>query len=117
MASPLMVMNLDVSDTMRGHQVKKASSSAKQVSLKEFVTSGGGQKGEAHLKKAMQKELLAKQAEVRKKLDEASNTIGQAETRTRVMNRALKQVEAMPDAQAQALLPGEAAASDEEADA
>lgn len=56
-------------------------------------------------------------AKTRKKLDEASNTIGQAETRTRVMNRALKQVEAMPDAQAQALLPGEAAASDEEADA
>jgi hypothetical protein len=68
----VQVMNLDVSDTMRGHQVKKASSSAKQVSLKEFVTSGGGQKGEAHLKKAMQKELLAKQAEVRKKLDEAA---------------------------------------------
>ena len=45
-------------------------------------------------------------AKTRKKLDEASNTIGQAETRTRVMGRALKQVEALTDTQAQALLPG-----------
>lgn len=45
-------------------------------------------------------------AKTRKKLDEASNTIGQAETRTRVMGRALKQVEALTDTQTQALLPG-----------
>ncbi len=47
-------------------------------------------------------------AKTRKKLEEASNTISSVETRTRVMGRALKQVEAMPDAQTQALLPGEA---------
>lgn len=46
-------------------------------------------------------------AKTRKKLEEASNTISSVETRTRVMGRALKQVEAMPDAQTQALLPGE----------
>jgi DNA recombination protein RmuC len=46
-------------------------------------------------------------AKTRKKLDEASNTISSVETRTRVMGRALKQVEAMPEAQTQALLPGE----------
>ncbi|MBH1985932.1 MAG: DNA recombination protein RmuC [Burkholderiales bacterium] len=56
-------------------------------------------------------------AKTRKKLDEASNTIGQAETRTRVMSRALKQVEAMPETQAQALLPGEALAADDDAEA
>ena len=55
-------------------------------------------------------------AKTRKKLDEASNTIGQAETRTRVMSRALKQVEAMPETQAQALLPGETLALDDEAE-
>lgn len=47
-------------------------------------------------------EVLAK---TRKKLEEAGNTIGQVETRTRVMGRALKGVESLPDAQAQALLP------------
>lgn len=47
-------------------------------------------------------------AKTRKKLDEASNTISSVETRTRVMGRALKQVEAMPESQAQALLPGDA---------
>ncbi|HEX5358227.1 MAG TPA: DNA recombination protein RmuC, partial [Aquabacterium sp.] len=46
-------------------------------------------------------------AKTRKKLEEASNTISSVETRTRVMGRALKQVEAMPESQAQALLPGE----------
>ncbi|HYR26509.1 MAG TPA: DNA recombination protein RmuC, partial [Aquabacterium sp.] len=55
-------------------------------------------------------------AKTRKKLDEASNTISSVETRTRVMGRALKQVEAMPESQAQALLPGEAP-SDEDAEA
>ena len=52
-------------------------------------------------------------AKTRKKLDEASNTISSVETRTRVMGRALKQVEAMPDAQTQALLPGETDLIDE----
>ncbi len=53
-------------------------------------------------------------AKTRKKLDEASNVISSVETRTRVMGRALKQVEAMPDAQAQALLPGEVLGEDDE---
>lgn len=48
-------------------------------------------------------------AKTKKKLEEASNTISSAETRTRMMGRALKQVEAMPEAQAQALLPGDSA--------
>ncbi len=43
-------------------------------------------------------------AKTRKKLDEASNTIGQAETRTRAMTRQLKQVEALPVDQTQTLL-------------
>jgi DNA recombination protein RmuC len=45
-------------------------------------------------------------AKTRKKLEEAGNTISSIETRTRVMGKALKQVEALPDAQAQDLLPG-----------
>lgn len=53
-------------------------------------------------------------AKTRKKLDEASNVISSVETRTRVMGRALKQVEAMPDNQAQVLLPGEAIGEDDE---
>ena len=44
-------------------------------------------------------------ARTRKKLEEASNTIDAAETRTRVMARQLKSVEALPEAAAQALLP------------
>ncbi|MDE2077066.1 MAG: DNA recombination protein RmuC [Burkholderiales bacterium] len=52
-------------------------------------------------------------AKTRKKLDEASNVISSVESRTRVMGRALKQVEAMPDAQTQALLPGEAGTDDD----
>jgi DNA recombination protein RmuC len=44
-------------------------------------------------------------AKTRKKLDEASHTIASVETRTRVMGRALKQVESMPEAQVQRLLP------------
>jgi DNA recombination protein RmuC len=35
-------------------------------------------------------------AKTRKKLDEAANTIGEAETRTRVMGKSLKSVEALP---------------------
>ena len=46
-------------------------------------------------------------AKTRKKLQEAGNTIEQAEVRTRAMARQLRQVETLPDAQAQALLaPG-----------
>jgi DNA recombination protein RmuC len=56
-------------------------------------------------------------ARTRKKLDEASNTISSVETRTRVMGRALKQVEAMPDAQASLLLPGDALDLDASAEA
>ena len=55
-------------------------------------------------------------ARTRKKLDEASNTISSVETRTRVMGRALKQVEAMPDAQVGVLLPGDALDDDASAD-
>jgi DNA recombination protein RmuC len=45
-------------------------------------------------------------AKTKKKLDEASNTIASAETRTRAMGRALKQVELMPEGQVAGLLPG-----------
>jgi DNA recombination protein RmuC len=44
-------------------------------------------------------------AKTRRKLDEAQNTIAAAEVRTRAMARQLRGVEAMPDAQAQRLLP------------
>jgi DNA recombination protein RmuC len=59
-------------------------------------------------------------AKTKKKLDEASNTITQAEVRTRAMARSLRGVEALPESRAQALLPGvvvdaaEAAQDDEE---
>ena len=46
-------------------------------------------------------EVLAK---TKKKLDEASNSIALAETRTRMMSRKLKDVEALPDEAAQAML-------------
>ena len=46
-------------------------------------------------------EVLAK---TKKKLDEASNTISDAETRTRAMTRKLKSVETLPESQTQALL-------------
>jgi DNA recombination protein RmuC len=42
----------------------------------------------------------------KKKLDEASNTIDQAEIRSRAMVRQLKGVEALPELRAQQLLPG-----------
>ncbi len=45
-------------------------------------------------------------AKTKKKLDEASNTITQAEVRTRAMARSLRGVEALPESRAQALLPG-----------
>lgn len=48
-------------------------------------------------------EVLAK---TKKKLEEASNTIDAAQTRTNVMQRKLKTVEALDETRAQALLPG-----------
>ena len=45
-------------------------------------------------------------ARTRKKLEEATSTIDQAQTRTNVMTRRLKQVEALPEARALQLLPG-----------
>ena len=48
-------------------------------------------------------EVLAK---TKKKLDEASNTIDQAQTRTNVMTRKLKSVEALSEPRTRALLPG-----------
>ena len=44
-------------------------------------------------------------AKTRKKLEEASNTIDAAQTRTNVMTRKLKSVEALSEARTQALLP------------
>jgi DNA recombination protein RmuC len=56
-------------------------------------------------------------AKTKKKLDEASNTIDQAETRTRAMARQLRTVEALPDTRSAQLLPGLAAATpDDELD-
>jgi len=56
-------------------------------------------------------------AKTKKKLDEASNTIAQAETRTRAMTRTLKNVEALPDEATAKLLqlglPAEPAEDDE----
>ena len=49
-------------------------------------------------------------ARTKKKLIEASNSIGDAEVRSRAMQRQLRSVEALPDARVQALLPGLAAA-------
>jgi DNA recombination protein RmuC len=56
-------------------------------------------------------------AKTKKKLDEASSTIEAAQTRTNVMTRKLKSVEALSDERSQALLPGLLAgpADDEEA--
>ncbi|NJD24238.1 MAG: DNA recombination protein RmuC [Betaproteobacteria bacterium] len=51
-------------------------------------------------------------AHTRKKLDEASNSIGKAETRTRVLSRRLRDVEALPAVESDRLL--EADASDDE---
>ncbi len=47
-------------------------------------------------------------AATRKKLDDASNIIGKAETRTRMMGRALRDVEALPEERAAQLLPSTA---------
>jgi DNA recombination protein RmuC len=43
-------------------------------------------------------------AHTKKKLDEAANSIGKAETRSRVLSRRLKDVEALPAAQAGTLI-------------
>jgi len=54
-------------------------------------------------------------AKTKKKLDEASSTIDEAQTRTNVMRRKLKEVEGLSDTKSQLLLPGvEADAADEE---
>ena len=54
-------------------------------------------------------------AKTKKKLDEASSTIDLAQTRTNVMTRKLKSVEALSDTRTQLLLPGaEAELSDDE---
>jgi len=45
-------------------------------------------------------------ARTKKKLDEASNTIEQAQTRSNVMTRRLKAVEALPETRTASLLPG-----------
>ena len=44
-------------------------------------------------------------ARIREQVQKASDTLEKADTRTRQMRRALKNVEALPDAQAQTLLP------------
>ncbi len=59
-------------------------------------------------------EVLAK---TRKKLDEAARTIDDAQTRTKVMTRRLKSVEAMPDARTLELLPRAVGEGDEPGDA
>jgi DNA recombination protein RmuC len=45
-------------------------------------------------------------AKTKKKLAEASNTIDEAERRTRVMTRSLRSVESISDERVQTLLPG-----------
>lgn len=52
-------------------------------------------------------------ARTRKKLEEATDTIDAAQSRTRVMTRRLKGVEALPEARALALLPRERAGDEE----
>lgn len=47
-------------------------------------------------------------ARIREQVQKASDTLDKADTRTRQMRRALKVVEALPDAEAQALLPASA---------
>ncbi|MEO7010117.1 MAG: DNA recombination protein RmuC, partial [Caldimonas sp.] len=53
-------------------------------------------------------------AKTKKKLDEASKTIDAAEVRTRAMARSLRDVEALPDERARALLPYGAADDERE---
>ena len=54
-------------------------------------------------------------AKTKKKLEEASNTIDDAEVRTRAMVRQLKSVEAMPEGRTAELLPGLAADAEDDA--
>jgi DNA recombination protein RmuC len=54
-------------------------------------------------------------AKTKKKLDEASNTIDLAQTRTRAMTRSLKTVEALPESRVTELLPGLAAPEEDDA--
>ncbi len=56
-------------------------------------------------------------ARTRKKLEEASHSIDQAETRTRAMARQLRGVEALPEARAAQLLPAPAAGAGADDDA
>ena len=51
-------------------------------------------------------------SKVRSQTQTVLNTLDQAQTRTNVMNRALRQVDALPEAQSQALLPGSADLAD-----
>jgi DNA recombination protein RmuC len=53
-------------------------------------------------------------AKTRKKIDEAGSTLDDAAVRTRAMERRLRSVEALPDAQAAKLLPGLDLRSDDE---
>jgi len=53
-------------------------------------------------------------AHTKKKLEEASNSIGKAETRSRVLSRRLKEVEALPVPLAEELLPPAAVSDDDE---
>ncbi len=53
-------------------------------------------------------------ARTKKKLDEASSSIDAATTRTRAMERRLKSVEALPEAQVAQLLPGRVTATDDD---
>ena len=52
-------------------------------------------------------------AKVKAQTEGVLNTLGQAETRSRAMGRVLRQVEALPDARAQALLPLDKDAADD----
>ena len=53
-------------------------------------------------------------ARTKKKLEEAGNTIGQAEVRTKAMVRKLRSVEALPESRSAELLPGLAAAAEDD---
>jgi DNA recombination protein RmuC len=52
-------------------------------------------------------------ARIKEQVQKASDTLDKADTRTKQMRRALKVVEALPDAQAQALLPSNTETSDD----
>lgn len=64
------VTNLDINESMRGHQVIKARDSAQKADLSEFVRSGGGNAVQAVLKTDMQDELLSKTRKKREVLDQ-----------------------------------------------